>query len=417
MVDPASDDPALAPARLLARPVAVEPVGVERDASALPRARVALAHDWLVTCRGGEQVLEAIARAIDATCDLAALYVLTDSGARIAPRIDAMPKRTSMIQRVPGGAGPVRRWLLPLFPLGVRSLSRALARDHAERPIDLLISSSSCAIKQLRTPSVGGRAIPHLCYCHAPARYVWSLREDCSRGSLLRRAGLAAYAGRFRAWDRDCAHITRFLANSSHTARMIERAYGRSARVVHPPVDTAFFTPGDRSERDDFWLVVCALEPYKRVDLAIEAARGARLIIVGRGSQRTHLMRRAHRGVEFVGHVERERLRALYRSARGLLFPQVEDFGIAAGEAQACGCPVVARAQGGALDIVRDGVTGAMFHAPASGDRDGAMVDAMREAMARVEGIGPRACRSNAERFSYERFAREIAEEVGALVR
>ncbi|MBX3361517.1 MAG: glycosyltransferase [Phycisphaeraceae bacterium] len=191
------------------------------------------------------------------------------------------------------------------------------------------------------------------------------MREYAGGGGLS-VAALRAYGPLFRRWDRQTAsNVTRFIANSSHTARLIERAYGRESTVIFPPVRTSFFTPDPFTMRSKSWLVVAALEPYKRVDLAIRAAGLAkrRLIVAGEGSMRARLEGIAREDapglVVFEGRVTDERLRELYRTAELLLFPQIEDFGIIACEAMACGMPVVARRAGGALDIVRDGVTGA----------------------------------------------------------
>lgn len=365
----------------------VEPASPRSDSR-----RVALAHDWLVGLRGGELVLDRLARLARDRLDPAGLWTMFDDGRPLTPAIDALPKRVSPLSRLPAGA---RRWLLPAYPLAVRALSRSLARAHAERPIDLLVSTSSAAIKGLRSP-VG---VPHLCYCHAPARYLWSRRADYA-DSTARRTGLALCGPALRRWDaRTNDRVTRFVANSAHTAAEIRRVYGRDADVVHPPVRTGYFTPDPAVEREGFWLVAGALEPYKRTDLAIEGAlrAGRPLVVAGDGSDAPRLRRLAsgsHK-IEFLGRVPDERLRDLYRRARLLLFPQVEDFGIVSPEAQACGCPVVARRAGGALDTVIEGGTGAFFDDPTP--------EALIAAAARCPGDAA-ACRANAERFDERLF-------------
>ncbi len=370
--------------------------------------RVALAHDWLVTRRGGELVLDAIVQALTPEHEIERLYTLVDAGHAITPAVDALERVCSPIQRVPAGSGALRRWLLPAYPLGIRALSRRLHADHARRKIDLLLSTSSCAVKNLRPPD----GVPHLCYCHAPARYLWQLQDEYARGSALRAIGLRVCSPALRRWDRHgTRHVTRLLANSRHTARMIEQIYGREAGVLHPPVRTAFFTPDPSVSREDFWLVVSALEPYKRVDLAIEAARiaGTRLVIVGRGSQEQTLRRMAHAGVEFRPDTSDEALRDLYRRAQGLLFPQIEDFGIACVEAQACACPVLARRAGGALDSIIEGRTGSFFDDPDP--------HAIARAMGRLAVFDPDDLRRNALRFSEARFMRNLLDEVARIVR
>lgn len=378
------------------------PPHTERTQAITPRApRIALAHDWLCGFRGGEAVLERLCRLVDARFEPAGLYTMFDDGRPLAEGIDAWRARGAVRcppRNLGPGAARRRRWMLPRYPAYVRWLSARLAEDHAERPIDLLLSTSSAAVKGIHPPP----GVPHLCYCHSPARYVWSRRAEYGPdGSLkgrLRAAGLAAYAPAYRRWDRaTAAHVTTFLANSSHTARELERTYGRRAGVVFPPVRTTFFKPSERAG-GGYWLVVSALEPYKAVDAAVEAARrsGARLVVAGQGSQGDRLreLARGCRNVEFVGRVSDERLCELYGGAELLLFPQVEDFGIVAVEALACGCPVVARAEGGALDIVTDGVTGVLT---ADASPAGLIEAARRCADLHID---PRACRHAAQRFS-----------------
>ena len=370
-----------------------------------PPLRIALAHDWLVISRGGEQVLEAIAQCLsDQGHTLTAIYTMADNDASIGPVVDTLPRKTPPIGRIPGANGPLRRWMFPLYPTAVAQLSSMLAADHHAAPIDLLVSTSSAAIKSLRPPA----GVPHLCYCHSPARYAWSQRADYATGSLLRRTGLALYAPIFQQWDRATAsHVSRFLANSSHIANRIQSCYGRSAQVLHPPVRTDFYCPDPNAPREPWLLVVCALEPYKRVDAAIEAAHAARrpLRIAGTGSDERRLRSLAHgKDVTFMGRVDDPTLRDLYRKAHALLYPQVEDFGITAVEAQACGTPVVALAQGGALDTVIDHQTGVLV--PRLQDFPSAISRCPHN---------PQACRNNALRFSHEQFRAGFTAAINAL--
>ena len=379
--------------------------------------RIALAHDWLVGLRGGELVLDRLARpetyATDGfTPTLAALYAMFDDGRPLTPTIDALPKRIARLGRGGIAAGRLRRWLLFAYPALVGELSRMLARDHAREPLDLLVSTSSAAIKGLHPP-VG---VPHLCYCHAPARYLWSRRAEYGGpglGGKARAAGLALCGPALRGWDRrTAAHVSRFLANSTHTAGLVRDAFDVEAHVVHPPVRTDVFTVDDTVEREDFWLVVSALEPYKRTELAIEAAEiaGVELRIAGDGSQRALLEQRAARArtpVRMLGRVSDDELIDLYRRARLLVFPQVEDFGIVAVEAQACGCPIVARHAGGALDTVIDGETGACFEGEDPAEVARAAERAPHDAAA---------CRRNAERFAEVRFDDAVRAHVAELL-
>lgn len=385
------------------KPASVPPARPRR------RARIALAHDWLCGYRGGEAVLERIARFVVDRHEAAGLMVMVDDGRPVAPTIDVLEHITSGLQQIPFGATALRRHLLPLYPRAVDELGAALRAAHSRRAVDLLISTSSAAIKGLRAPD----GVPHLCYCHSPARYIWSQRREYTRAGVLTRFGLKLMRRRFREWDRVTSlNVTAFVANSTHTASLIERAYGRDAVVIHPPVRTAFFTPDQVTSREDFWLVAGALEPYKRTEAAIFAANAAhhRLIVAGDGTQRRRLQRIAGPTVEFAGRVSDEALRDLFRRARVLLFPQVEDFGIIAVEAQACGLPVAAFGAGGALETVVDGVTGAYFQEVSPE----AIMAAINRCPSGAAAAG--ACRRHAERFSEDRFDREFGAEIDRML-
>jgi glycosyltransferase involved in cell wall biosynthesis len=210
--------------------------------------------------------------------------------------------------------------------------------------------------------------------------------------------------GRLARWDRDTAErADSYVAISHHVAARIGRYYNRVASVVYPPVDTAFFHPdGSRAER--FALIVSALVPYKRVELAMDACHqaGIPLKIVGEGPERAALERRATPGVEFLGRISDEDIRTLYRRAAVALLPGEEDFGIVPLEAQACGRPVVALAAGGALETVRDGETGLLVKDPSAA----AFADAISRAVDMP--FDPHAIRRHAERFGRERFGSEM---------
>ncbi len=375
-----------------------------------------VAHDWLCGVRGGEHVLERVCALVEREFEPAGLLTMFDDGSAIGQTVDAWVsgglRRVSSLNGIFRSAPRIRRWLLPLYPLAIWHLNRSLARIHGQQPVDLLVSTSSAAIKGLRPPP----GVPHLCVCFSPARYVWGdgdeYRADGSVSGLLREFGLRAFSPVFRAWDwRTARNVTAFAAISRHIRDRIRSAYGAPSTILFPPVRTEFFTPDAAVAREDFWLCVGALEPYKRVDLAIDAARlaGVALKIAGVGSQSAHLQRAAAGDprIQFLGRVPDQELRSLYRRAGLLVFPQVEDFGIVPLEAQACGLPVVARDQGGSLDTVLDGSTGALFH--------GADARAIVDAAARVSA-DPAACRANAERFSETRFDREFLELIRSVL-
>jgi glycosyltransferase involved in cell wall biosynthesis len=360
--------------------------------------RVSLAHDWLVGLRGGELVLDRLARLFGPTD----LYTLVSDGRFLTEAIAACAVHTSPLQRLPGASGRWRRHYLPLMPWAVE-------RIRVE-PCELLISTSSAVMKSIVAP----QGTPHLCYCHSPARYLWEQTDAYATGAggRLRKAGLRAFRGWFQRWDRATAdRPTRFLANSRFTAERIRRFLGRDADVVYPPVRTAFFTPDPTVGREDWLLVVAALEPYKRTDVVIEAANQARLPlkVAGDGTQLAALRALAGPTVQLLGRVDDRSLRDLYRKAAALVFAQQEDFGITAIEAHATGCPVVAYAAGGALETVSE-QTGVFF--------DRQVPQALIDAVARLcrTTIDAAHCRASAERFSEGRFDTAILEHAAALL-
>jgi glycosyltransferase involved in cell wall biosynthesis len=313
--------------------------------------RVALVHDWLTGMRGGEKVLEGL-------CELypdADLFTLFHQPGSVSPLIERRRIHTSWLQGLPFASRHYRRYL-PLFPSAIERFDL--------RGYDVVISSSHCVAKSV-IPAAHAR---HLCYCHSPMRYAWD-QFDAYFG--VDRVGYAASRWLYRPtmsrlarWDAATAgRVHRFVANSRHVAGRIARYYNRTASVVYPPVDTTFYCPAAVSSENHF-LIVSALVPYKRIDLAIEGCRraGARLRIVGDGPERHRLERMAGPDVTLLGSLENEAIRDEYRRAMALLLPGEEDFGIAPVESQACGRPVVAFARGGALETVVDGETGVLFN-------------------------------------------------------
>jgi len=369
--------------------------------------RIMLAHDWLVGLRGGEFVLDRIASIAHSLGTVAGIVTLFDDHRPLTPTLDALPRHVSGLGRLGPVSGAARRWLLPLYPFAVDRLSDRLEALHAHAPFDLLISTSSAAIKGLRAPA----GIPHVCYCHTPPRYLWNQVDAYAQGSPLRTAGLELFGDSLREWDRASAsHVSTFLANSRATQAVIRHAWQRESTVLHPPVRTDHFTPPPLPKRSDAWLVVSALEPYKRIDLAIRAANqaGHPLIIAGDGSQVARLRALAGPTVTLLGRVSDAELLRLYRTCRCLLFPQIEDFGIVAVEAQSCGLPVVAFAAGGALETVVQGTTGAFFREQTP--------EALRRAVTQCPAPDAPALRAHAESFSEPRFDHEFRALIAAAL-
>lgn len=352
--------------------------------------RVALVHDWLTGMRGGERVLEALCELFPA----ADLYTLVHVPGSTSPLIERRRVVTSPIQRLPW-AGKLYRHYLPLFPAAIETFDLD--------GYDLVVSCSSCAAKSV---VVTGRA-RHVCVCLTPMRYAWDQfdayfgpeRVGAAASAMLRPV-LAAMAR----WDRSTAHrVHRYLAISQYVARRIALYYNRQSTIVYPPVDTTFYQPGTAPANESF-LIVSALVPYKRVDVAIRAARlaGVPLTIVGDGPERAALEALAGGEVRFLGRLPDEDIRTLYQTSLATLLPGEEDFGIVPLEAQACGRPVVALGRGGALETVVDGTTGVLV----SEATDAAFAAGLRHAAAQY--WQPDVIRRHAETFSRERFVHEM---------
>ncbi len=349
--------------------------------------RVAIVHDKLVQLGGAERVALRM-RNVWPDAD----FYTSAFDPELAQSAGFGEVRATFLQRLPLSAEGTR-WALPLY-------------DHAFRRLDLdgydlVVSSAAMFAKSVQTGTA-----PHVCYCHTPIVYLWHLRETHMRElpyPLPVRAAAAATVPWLRRLDRRAAAgVDVFVANSTAVSERIRRYYGRESEVVHPPVDPAPFA-ADHA-REDYLLVVARLFPYKRVDVAIEAANraGAHLKVVGEGSDRARLETLAGDTVEFVGWADDEQKARLFGSARALLVPQEEDFGMVMVEALAAGTPVVALRAGGALDIVEDGVTGLLF--------DRQTPDDLLAAIGRLDGadFDRDVLRARARDFSPERFDAEL---------
>ncbi len=347
---------------------------------------VALAHDYLLVMRGAERTFAAIAQRYPRAPIVTLLYDEQGTGGRFAGRSIA----TSPLQRLGVGQEGFRR-LLPLYPLAVRRLRPP--------PCEVVVSSSSAFAHGLAVPA----GAVHVCYCHAPFRYAW-YEEDRALRETPRplRAALRAQLAWMRRWDLAASRrVDVYIANSKLTQERIERFYGRSSEIVHPPVETSRFAPGTPG---DALLVVSELVAHKRVHIALAAARqaGVPIRIVGSGPEHDALAA-AHPEAEFLGRVSDERLAQLYAEALAVVVPSREEFGITAVEAQAAGRPVIAAAAGGALETVLDGTTGVF----AELDDVGAFAAAIERL--RELPFDPARAVAHADTFSVAAFQRKIA--------
>lgn len=357
--------------------------------------KLAIVHDWLTGMRGGEKALEVVCeRFPDAD-----LFTLMHVPGSVSPVIERRRIHTSFVQRLPAARTRYRHYL-PLFPT-------AIEQFHFDG-FDRVLSLSHCVAKSVVTP--GG--VPHLCYCFTPMRYAWDQFDAYFGPEKIGRAASALMRPvmrRIARWDQETSNRPdRYVAISHYVAGRIARYYNRGASVVYPPVDTEFYHP-DGTAPEPFALIVSALVPYKRIDLAIEACHLAHLPlkIVGDGPERPALERLAAGRAEFLGRVSNDDIRNLYRRTALVLLPGEEDFGIVPLEAQACGRPVVALKRGGSLETVRDGETGILV--------DDLSVEAFTDGVNRAlqTPFDSGAIRHFAEGFARERFGDELE----ALVR
>lgn len=311
--------------------------------------RVAFVHDWLVTYRGGEKVLEALL----ALYPDAPVYTLFYDAAVMPPSIR---QRNVRVPRFLRHLKKGRKALLPLLPKAIESIDFS--------GYDLLISTSSCVAKgAIKDPFA-----KHLCYIHSPMRYAWDQMEEYIAGVLHIPGaawGIRKIAPSLRDWDRKSAsRVDSFVANSSFVQERVRSFYNRDARVIHPPIELERFKPRDKGTDGHGYLLACgALVSYKRFDLAIAAAEqlGRRLIIAGGGPMESQLRKLAGLHTSFEIMPSDERMTSLLAGADALLFPGVEDFGMIAIEAMASGTPVIAYKSGGARDFIHPGVTGVFF--------------------------------------------------------
>jgi glycosyltransferase involved in cell wall biosynthesis len=359
--------------------------------------RVVLVHDWLTGMRGGEKCLEVLCR----RWPQAPLFTLLHKPGAVSPVIEGRPVCTSFLQLVPA-VERYYRYLLLLMPAAVESWRLP--------DCDLVVSLSHCVAKAARPR----RDVPHVCYCFTPMRYAWHQRAayfGAARFGALRAQLADRLLGLLRCWDRaTAARVTHFVAISRTVQQRIKECYGRTSTVIYPPVDTEFYCPA-ALRREDYYLVVSAFAPYKRLDLAIVACNRLRrhLVIIGSGQDEGRLRSLAGPTIRFLGWQPDRVIRDHLRRCQALLFPGEDDFGIVPLEAQACGTPVLAFGRGGATEtVVPPGVRGeptGLWFKEQSAD---CLADAMQAFERQAGDFAPAAARRQALRFNQRRFADEI---------
>jgi glycosyltransferase involved in cell wall biosynthesis len=349
-----------------------------------------IAHDFTEVYGGAERIAAAIAELLPGApfwSILGRRSVAERMG--IAERSHTLlPERDTLLRHF--------RLLTPAYP--------AVVRTRRLPEADVLVTSSYAFAHGFRTKNDA----PQVCYCYSPLRFAWTMTEDYegrwARRAVGRRA-FRALAAAMRAADRRAAtRVTAYVAESRYVAEQIKRFYARDAEIVYPPVDTALFRP-DGEEHDDYFLLCGRLiEPYKRFGIAIDAFRDLphRLLIAGDGPAYSELASRAGENVEFLGRLDDDQLVPVMQRAAATVFPSTDDFGLIPVESMACGRPVIAYAEGGALETVKPGATGEFFDRPTP--------DALREAVERFDpdAYDPAAIRAHAEGWSLPRFQADL---------
>jgi glycosyltransferase involved in cell wall biosynthesis len=350
--------------------------------------RVAIIHDWLVTSRGGERVLEAL-------CEIfpqSEIFTLFHKPGSTTERIESRPIHASFLNRLPKVEKYYRN-LLPLLPYTIEQTQL--------EGFDLILSSSHCVAKGVIPPP----GTLHISYLHTTMRYAWDQAYQYFGGGL-KEFLVSPFLHYLRMWDvTSSARVDHFIANSRFVSQRIEKYYRRPSDVVNPFVDLERFKPA-HGEKGDYYLLVSAFAPYKRVDLAIEACEklGKRLLIVGGGQQEKTLKRMGGKWTQFLGNLPDDFLPDLFAGAKALLFPGVEDFGITPLEAMASGTPVIALGAGGALETIEEGKTGLFFYEQTAE----ALIQAIQTFEKQPNTFTAAACRERAEFFSKSRFQKQI---------
>ncbi len=358
--------------------------------------KIAIVHDWLNGMRGGEKVLEEMLK-IFPEADIYTLFYEPEkvSAGIKSHRIFCSKLNNNFFIR------KKYSYFLPLFPRAIESFNL--------QNYELIISSSHCVAKGIIPPPDG----LHLCYLHSPMRYAWD-QYYCyfnNFGPIVRRY-IARKIHTLRVWDIvSSQRVDHFIANSAYVKQRIKKYYRREAEVIHPPIDTEFFSLNKKNQQD-FFLVVSALVPYKRIDLLISAFNKLqkKLVVVGRGTERAMLARTARKNISFIPAADAYELRKLYQQAKFFIFAGVEDFGMAMAEAVACGTPLIAYRKGGAEDIIIPEINGIFIQEQTT--------ESIIQAVEQAESFSfsPEKISQSAQRFSCSVFQQKMNEFINSRI-
>lgn len=355
----------------------------------MKKPSIALIHDHLAQNGGGERVLHVLQQFFPG----APTYTTVWNKQAADSVFLNQDIRTSFIQKFPFGIKKYQ-WYLPFMPVAFEKFDMT--------PYSLIISSNSALAKGIITPE----GATHVCYCYTPTRYLWTDRNEYLENLGLSRpikSILSLYLNYLRVWDLEAARrVDHFIAISKVVQQRIKHYYKRDSTIIYPPVNLAPFHVGQG--KGGYYITGGRLTSYKRFDITVAAFSklGIPLYVYGDGPEKGKLESIAHSNVKFLGRVPDGELSELYQNAVAFVNPQVEDFGLTMVEAQACGRPVIAFNQGGALDIVKEGVTGTFF--------DEQSWEALADTVIRFNAsdYDSAVIRAHAETFSIESFKQAL---------
>lgn len=354
--------------------------------------KTAIVHDWFCNMGGGDKVVEDFLDVMPNSPIYTSCYLKTS----LTSKLKQADIRVSFIQKHLNQRKDNHQKFFPVMPMAFEEF------DFNEYDI-VLSSSSSCAKGIVTNPEA-----LHICYCNTPMRYAWEYYHEYTENMGSIKKKLVKYLIHYmRIWDAVSANrVDCFIANSQNVANRIWKHYRRKATVIHPPIDTEYFIPGDAD--GDFYLCVSRLVKYKRIDLAVAACNRLKLplVIIGQGTEMGNLRNMAGKTVQILGRQPDEVVREYYQKCKAFLFPGEEDFGMTPLETQSCGRPVIAFGKGGALETVVEGKTGMFFKEQTVE----CLMDAIR--MFQIKEFSKEDCIENARQYSVEEFKRKMQEEI-----
>jgi glycosyltransferase involved in cell wall biosynthesis len=363
--------------------------------------KVALVHDFLIKMGGAERVLSVLADMFPDAPIYTLLYDYEVCGQQFT---DARVMR-SYLQNSPRFLKKRQRYLLPFMPRAIESFDFS--------PYDLVISSSNAFAHGVL---IGSHA-KHICYCHSPMRYAWDYAHEYIKEQKvdpLRRYAIEKLMKGIRVWDQVASdRPDRYIANSYHVRTRIKKYYHQDADVLYPPVDTRRFHVSEK--HDDYFLIVSALTPFKKLDLAVQLFNKIqkRLVIIGEGAQKGYLKSIAGPTVEILGKKTDKEVQEYMQNCRAYILPAEEDFGIAPIEAMACGKPVLAYGKGGARETVIPGATGELFYEPTIKSIE----DGLGRLIVNENNYGPRKLRAHANLYAKKHFIEGMEKIVSEVMR